>query len=138
MRPPSNGITADVIRDCMKPYGFNPDLLEDTVELQCVAESLLMPDQDVLPIEARRRIVPIVVIPGRQDMGALYPFLQYEGAVCDHRSRYFRSRCHEPSQPSPGGAACNLSMRLINAIDGPSPGIASSAAAKPRRASSQR
>jgi hypothetical protein len=28
---PANGITAEVIRDCMKPYGFNPDLLEDFV-----------------------------------------------------------------------------------------------------------
>ena len=28
---PANGITAEVIRDCMKPYGFSPDLLEDFV-----------------------------------------------------------------------------------------------------------
>jgi hypothetical protein len=28
---PANGITAEVIRDCMKPYGFGPDLLEDFV-----------------------------------------------------------------------------------------------------------
>ena len=28
---PTNGITAEVIRDCMQPYGFNPDLLEDFV-----------------------------------------------------------------------------------------------------------
>src|ERR1700678_3268781 len=32
MRPPANGITAEVIRDCMKPYDLNPDLLEDTVD----------------------------------------------------------------------------------------------------------
>ena len=30
-RTPANGITAEVIRDCMQPYGFSPDLLEDFV-----------------------------------------------------------------------------------------------------------
>jgi hypothetical protein len=31
MPVPANGITPEVIRDCMKPYGFSPDLLEDFV-----------------------------------------------------------------------------------------------------------
>ena len=43
---------------------------------------------------------------------------------------YFRSRCHEPSQPSLDGAAINLSMRLMNVMDGPSSGITRSAASK--------
>src|SRR2546421_12321581 len=50
---------------------------------------------------------------------------------------YFCSRCHEPSQLSPGGAAVKLSRRLINVIDGPSSGTATSAASNARRASSQ-
>ena len=50
---------------------------------------------------------------------------------------YF-SMCHDPSQSWDGGFALRLSMRLIRAIDGPSPGIASSDALNARSASSHR
>jgi hypothetical protein len=50
MRPPSNGITAEVIRDCMKPYSLNPDLLEDTVN------SLPPPPPDATPAWRHRRL----------------------------------------------------------------------------------
>src|ERR1700722_16369090 len=43
---------------------------------------------------------------------------------------YFRPRCHEPSQPLPGGVIASTSMRLMNAVDGPSSGTAESAASK--------
>jgi hypothetical protein len=32
--------------------------------------------------------------------------------------------CHDPSQSSGGGSFAKLLMRLINAIEGPSPGVA--------------
>ena len=46
--------------------------------------------------------------------------------------------CHEPSQSPEGGSTFKPSMRLIRAIDGPSPGIASSDALNAPSASSHR
>ena len=51
---------------------------------------------------------------------------------------YLWSRCHDPSQSSPGGVIWKSSTRLVIATDGPSPGITSRAAARATRASSQR
>src|ERR1700722_20334820 len=62
MRPPSNGITADVIRDCMKPYGFNPDLLEDTVD------TLPPPPEGASPAWRHRRLTRLV-----QEMAIFMP-----------------------------------------------------------------
>src|SRR5262249_1624977 len=56
----------------------------------------------------------------------------------DTRHDHLFSSRHEPSQSAPGGSFCNSSMRLKSAIDGPSPGTASRAAAKALRASCQR
>ena len=64
---------------------------------------------------------------------------------CPHRrgSRAARqlsylSMCHDPSQSWDGGFALRFSMRLSSAIDGPSPGVASSDALSAPIASSQR
>lgn len=40
----------------------------------------------------------------------------------------YLSICHDPSQSSGGGSALRVSMRSSRAVDGPSPGMASSEA----------
>lgn len=61
--------------------------------------------------------------------------------TCDggsERPGHYFSMCHDPSQSCGGGSALKSSIRLSRAIDGPSPGIASSDASSARSASSHR
>ena len=74
----------------------------------------------------------------RGSSAALVADTNYRGPHVPTRAcAYLYSMCHEPSQVSGGGFWLKFATRASNAIEGPSPGNASSAAENAARASSQ-
>ena len=71
---------------------------------------------------------------GRLARSALRCRARFEARFVRHdEERGYFSMCHDPSQSWGGGFTLKPSMRLIRAIDGPSPGIASSDALNARK-----